>query len=129
MAIKHNYKRMRKLKFIIFILIVLGAGYLYADHKGYFTEMKGWFETSTTYTNTSATSTVTVDEGKDEKDRIRSREEIKRQQELIVEETYLNEERARVEKAKADAIAKYDAEIAELEAKLEAVRTERVSFQ
>lgn len=86
---------------------------------------------TSTYTSevSSAIDQIVPEEPKDPYDDIRNREYIKRQQELIVLETFLNEERARVEKEKADAIAKFDSEIAGLETKLEEVRGEKVSFQ
>lgn len=86
---------------------------------------------TSTYTSevSSAIDQIVPEEPKDPYDDIRNREYIKRQQELIVLETFLNEERARVEKEKADAIAKFDSEIAGLETKLEEVRGEKMSFQ
>lgn len=86
---------------------------------------------TTTYhaDTSSSTSQIVSEDVADPYDDIRNRENIKRQQELIVLETFLNEERTRVEKEKADAIAKFDSEIAELETKLEGVRGEKLSFQ
>lgn len=89
------------------------------------------YSSTTEYTSSSATSSAQIisEDVSDPYDDIRNREEIKRQQELIVLETFLNEERTRVEKEKADAITKFDSEIANLETKLEEVRGEKLSFQ
>lgn len=63
------------------------------------------------------------------KDEIQQRQDIVRQQKLIVEETYLNEEKKRITDEKAKAVASFDAQTAEIEKKLEAVRTEKLSFE
>lgn len=87
----------------------------------------------TTVNNENATSTSEVMEVINEedlkKDSIREREDIRIQQELIVQETYLGEERARVEKEKEEATAKFDAELEDLELQLEEVRGKKLSFQ
>lgn len=55
---------------------------------------------------------------KDEKASIRSRADIQRQQELIVEEAYLLEEKA-----------KFEASLKDVETRLDAVRKEKTTFQ
>ena len=62
-------------------------------------------------------------------DEIRSRENIKKQQELIVQETYLVEEKARVQSEKEAAIAEFDSQITVIENQLEGVRSAKMSFQ
>ena len=62
-------------------------------------------------------------------DEIRNRPGIKQQQELIVQETYLNEEKSRIQTEKVQATAKYDSQIADVEKQLEQVRSEKTSFQ
>ena len=61
-------------------------------------------------------------------DEIRNRENIKRQQELIVQEVYLNEEKDRINHEKEEAIKEYDAQIQKVEAQLETVRKEKITF-
>lgn len=65
----------------------------------------------------------------DGREAIRDREDVKRQQELIVEETFLAEEKEKVNAEKKEAVQKYEENIQEIEAKLEAVRAEKMSFQ
>ncbi|MCP6727374.1 MAG: hypothetical protein KJI69_05195 [Patescibacteria group bacterium] len=60
---------------------------------------------------------------------IRNREEVRRQQELIVEEIYLTEEKENIQTEKEKAIKRFDAQIADVEIKLETVREEKLSFQ
>jgi len=59
---------------------------------------------------------------------IRNRENIKRQQELIVQEVYLTEEKDRINNEKEEAIKQFDAEIQKIEEQLEATRKEKISF-
>jgi len=61
-------------------------------------------------------------------DDIRNRESIKRQQELIVQEVYLLEEKDRINAEKEEAIKQFDTQISKIEKSLETVRTEKVSF-
>ncbi len=61
-------------------------------------------------------------------DAIRNREDIKKQQELLVQETYLSEEKTRMQAEKEQKIAEYDAQIADVETKLEEVRAQKLSF-
>ena len=62
-------------------------------------------------------------------DEIRNREDIKKQQELIVQETYFVEEKAKAQADKDAAIAKFDAQISSIEKQLEGVRSQKLSFQ
>lgn len=88
-----------------------------------------------------------VDENEEKLEEIRSREYIQRQQELLVKETFLSEEKVRIENEKEEAISEFDAQIAALEnekasatamfdgqlenkeVELEEVRAEKVDFQ
>lgn len=110
-------------KFGIFLLviIVVVAGIIILANTSSTTEYRS--DTS------SSSAQIVSEEVTDPYDDIRNREYIKRQQELIVLETFLNEERARIEQEKTDAITKFDSEIASLETKLEEVRGEKMSFQ
>lgn len=62
-------------------------------------------------------------------DEIRNRENIKRQQELIVQEIYLSEEKDRINQEKEEAIKMFDAQIQEKEKQLEDIRAEKISFR
>lgn len=77
----------------------------------------------------SSTSSSLSDEDKDEIDAIRNRADIKKQQELLVQETYLDEKKADIQKKKTDALTQYDAQISDVETKLEGVRADKMSFQ
>ena len=59
---------------------------------------------------------------------IRNREDIKRKQELIVQETYLIEKKKRIEQEKEDAIQNFSSQLNENETKLETIRSEMLSF-
>lgn len=59
---------------------------------------------------------------------IRNREDIKKQQELLVKETYQLEQKEKTIQAKKDAVTKFDAEIKAIEVELEAIRKEKLSF-
>ncbi len=61
-------------------------------------------------------------------DEIANRPEIKRQQELIVKEAYVKEEKAKTQEAKKQAIAEFDSKLAGFETELEAIRKEKTSF-
>jgi len=77
---------------------------------------------------TETTQKTTTYEDNKKLDEIRNRENIKRQQELIVQEVYLSEEKDRINREKEDAIKQFDAQIQTVEKKLEDVRAEKVSF-
>lgn len=114
----------RKSKFIallIVVALVMGGTWYASEH----------MSTTTVYSNQNQAEEKAPEPSVDNKklDEIRSREAIKKQQELIVMETYLNEEKERIEAEKEAAIAKFDAEIAEVEKNLEGVRAEKLSFQ
>lgn len=67
--------------------------------------------------------------GNDKKmNEIRNRENVKRQQELIVQEVYLIEEKDRINKEKEEAIKTFDDQITKVETQLETVRKEKISF-
>lgn len=92
------------------------------------------YSTETFYNSNASTTEQTIeeeviDESDLKKESIRSREDIKRQQELIVQETYLNEERQNIEKKKAEAIEEFNSQLEHLESQLEEVRGEKMSFQ
>lgn len=83
------------------------------------------------YATPDVQAPVVVDENQGDTKKlneIRNRADIKKQQELIVRETYLSEEKARVLAEKAEAIAKFDAEVDSIEKNLESVRAEKLSF-
>lgn len=61
-------------------------------------------------------------------DAIAARPDIKRQQELIVKEAYVKEEKAKTLEAKKKAIAEFDAELAGFESELELIRKEKTTF-
>ena len=61
-------------------------------------------------------------------DEIANRPEIKRQQELIVKEQYVKEEKAKALEAKKQSIAEYDAKLAGFETELELIRKEKLGF-
>lgn len=61
-------------------------------------------------------------------DEIANRPEIKRQQELIVKEQYVKEEKARTQEEKKQSIADYDAKLAGYESELELIRKEKTVF-
>jgi hypothetical protein len=72
-------------------------------------------------------ATPTQDEKRLEE--IRNRETVKKQQELIVQETYFLEEKARIQTEKDTAIKQYDSQIGIIETQLEGVRASKLSFQ
>lgn len=110
---------------IVFGLIVYGAYYAYQNDL-----------LSTTYTSEveSESTTVIEDESPVDKEKqralesIMTREEFQKQQELLAEEIYINEQRDELAARRAQIIADLDAEKAELDAQLEDVRHELVSF-
>jgi len=59
---------------------------------------------------------------------IRNRENIKRRQELIVQEVFLMEEKDRISIEKDEAIKQYDIQTEEIEKLLEEIRAEEISF-
>lgn len=61
-------------------------------------------------------------------DAIANRPDIKRQQELIVKEAYVKEEKAKTIEAKRQAVAEFDAKLSGYEAELEAIRKEKTTF-
>lgn len=61
-------------------------------------------------------------------DEIANRPEIKRQQELIVKEQFVKEEKAKTQEAKKKMIAEFDAKLAGFETELEAIRKEKTTF-
>jgi hypothetical protein len=109
------------LGWILLIGLIVGAGVIGASQ----------LSSTTSFESETATSTTefVTEEVTDPYEDIRNRAEIQRQQELIVMETYLSEERIRIEGEKEAAIADFDSQLAEVEAKLEEVRGEKVSFQ
>lgn len=110
-----------KSKFLLpaFVLIVLiGIGFYFYNKAS-----------TTTYVRDGETTVKVDSDEQKKKDEIRNRADIQKQQELLVQETYLTEKKAATEKEKADAIAKYDGQLADIEAQLEAVRGQQISFQ
>lgn len=111
------------------------------------------YGTTTSVTNNSSSQTPPVEEdevvneSEEKLEEIRSREYIQRQQELLVQETFLKEEKVRIENEKKEAIIQFDAQIAALEqaktnsvnsfdekiankeTQLEEVRAEKIDFQ
>jgi predicted Zn-dependent peptidase len=84
--------------------------------------------------NRSATTTVevveeVVDEAQLKKEQIRSRDDIRRQQELLVEETYLLEEKAKTQAEMKASIASYEEALQTMEEQLDAIRGEKIDFQ
>lgn len=77
---------------------------------------------------TTTNDALTVDEETTKLNEIRDREEIKRQQELIVQEVYLSEEKDRITAEKETAIKEYDLKIEEIEKMEENVRSELLLF-
>lgn len=107
-----------KLWIVVIVLVLVAAGFYVANKMG------------TVEIDNSGAPTVKVDSDEEKKkDEIRRREDIQKQQELLVQETYLKEKKDATEKEKADAIAKYDSDLAQIETQLEAVRGQQVSFQ
>ncbi len=100
---------------------------------------------TTSATNNIATSTPeqvveTQSEGQLKRDQIRSRKDIRRQQELLVEETYLLEEKSKTQDEMAESIAdlelqlsstkaSFGAQLESIETNLEEVRAEKIDFQ
>lgn len=64
-----------------------------------------------------------------EKAEIRSREDIKKQQELLVQETYLMEQRAKLVEERERALKTYTDQLGVVETQLEEVRAQKTSFQ
>ena len=60
---------------------------------------------------------------------IRNREDIKKQQELLVQEAYLLDQKQEAEQAKKAANEKYQSQINQIETQLEQVRSQKLSFQ
>jgi len=77
---------------------------------------------------TTTNDASNVDEETTKLNEIRDREEIKRQQELIVQEVYLSEEKDRITAEKEAAIKEYDLKIEEIEKMEENVRSELLLF-
>lgn len=110
-------------KLLVFIVIVvLGLAF-------FFQKVNDGHTTDDYVQTASSTEQVLANTEPDPYDEIRSRENIKRQQELIVKETYLSEEKARVENEKKKAIEDFDSQLSNLETQLEEVRGEKLSFQ
>ncbi len=107
-------KRIKLLPFIVLLVIV----------------SVGLFFLATSVKRTSQQDNNQVLQSANEKklEEIRSRENIKRQQELIVQETFLMEEKDRIKNEKDEAIKSFDAQTAEVEKQLEAVRAEQITF-
>ena len=116
MAIKHNYKKMRKLKIVIWFLVLAGIAYFIFQG-----DVKQWYhDMSTTTVNQAATPEAPkLPKGVEE---VMNRADFKKQQELQAKEIYLLEEKKRVQ-------AEYDAKLADIEKQLEEVRGQKVSFQ
>jgi len=107
-------KRIKLLPFIVlFILISVGIFFLATNVK-----------------KTSQQDNEQILQSVNEKklEEIRSREGIKRQQELIVQETFLIEEKDRIKNEKEEAIKQFDAQTEDIEKQLEAVREEQITF-
>jgi len=77
---------------------------------------------------TTTNDASNVDEETTKLNEIRDREEIKRQQELIVQEVYLSEEKDRITAEKEATIKEYDLKIEEIEKMEENVRSELLLF-
>lgn len=127
---------------VIFVLLFVGGIVAFVATKS----------TTITVNNNHATSTETVvdtavDVNEEKLEEIRSREEIRRQQELLVKETFLKEEKSRItsekeaaisdfdaqiaalEEAKKKSVAEFDSQISTKETELEQVRSEKIDFQ
>lgn len=109
----------KKLKIILILVTLIIAVSLYVYHT----------KTSIITDEISTTSQIVEEFGDSVKlDEIRERQNVKRQQELIVQEIYLLEEKDRIQTEKEETIKKYDTEIQNIENKLESVRNEKLSF-
>lgn len=80
--------------------------------------------------NAVAKSTLldTITFQKDPMSDIRSREDIKRQQELIVDEAYQNDQKVKITAERDAADAKYAQQLSDIEKQLEAIRKEKLSL-
>ncbi len=64
---------------------------------------------------------VVTDEYQDSIEKVMSREDFKRQQELLAKEIYLKEEKSRIQ-------TEYNAKLSKIEKDLESVRSEKITF-
>lgn len=64
----------------------------------------------------------------EELERIRNREDVKKQQELLVQEVYLLERKKEAVNKKEEALRLYEEEVSQIETELESVRAQKLSF-
>jgi uncharacterized protein (UPF0333 family) len=112
---------MKKLIFtVVFLIVVIFIILVFSGKLG----QKGEINVSTEDDNKE----ITMFGDNKKMDDIRNRESIKKQQELIVQEVYLLEEKDRINAEKEEAIKQFDTQISKIEKSLETVRAEKVSF-
>lgn len=106
-------KRKSKFKLVVVIILVI-AGYLAYEYYSQSSVIE--------VVNTPATPEQVESAMEKSIKAIQEREEFKKQQEVRAKEIYLTEEKARIQ-------AEYDEKLTKIEAQLEEVRAEKVSFQ
>lgn len=108
-------KKKLSLKVIVMLVVVVIVAIAFAEVKGI---------------HTNAEQSISAP-SQDPKilDEIRNRPNIRKQQELIVQETYFIEEKGKVQTEKDSAISKFDNQISVIEKQLEEVRSQKLSFQ